>query len=442
MIVLKKQLQIKKLIFHSQRILFCVSLFFLTLFFIPFTAVAEQEDPQITVIFRMDDYSSRSATYIERKIINLFAECNVPITFGVIPFMTAGFVQDTSAQEVIPLAPDKANILGQAIKAGIVDAALHGYSHQNTRDRSQGKSTEFAGLDYNSQLLKIREGKNFLEKILAVPVVTFIPPWSTYDDNTLRSLEKLNFQCLSANLTGYASSVSSLKFLPATCNLHELRGVIELARKITDTQPIICVLFHEYDFREINYEVDNKEDQISFGEFVELVRWVARQKDLKVKSIGQVIKENIDLGVDRFINNKYYLRLAHLKPSFWPPHYGVYVARETAYNVRIRNLFVDINIPRLKNILAVASFYVIIMVVFIVMAFLSGLIIFRLLSVSQLSYTIIKYLSIIFGFILSGYLLFIHKIEYKQLILIVSLTGICIGLWLSSFKKKRYFHKI
>ena len=138
---------------------------------------------------------------------------------------------------------------------------------------------------------------------------------------------------------------------------------------------IVCVLFHEYDFREINYAVGSETKQIRFQDFVEIIQFVASQKHIKVRTIDQLIRENLDLSVERYINNKYYLRLAHLKPAFWPPHYGVYVPSGTAYDFRIRNIFKNLNVNRIYNISMVAAFYLIILLIFITIAWVIGLLI-------------------------------------------------------------------
>lgn len=391
---------------------------------------------QITLIFRFDDYSSRSATHMEQRIIDLFAEHRLSLTIGVIPYVCAGFVKDTRPQEVMALSPAKAEILRQAVRAGTVDVALHGYSHQSRHDLAAGKPTEFAGLDYQSQLLKLREGKTLLEKLLAVPIDTFIPPWSTYDANTLLALEKLNFQCISATLSGYDSPSATLKFLPATCELLELRQVLTYAQRIAAYYPTVCAVFHEYDFREAYYEADGGKGQMRFQDFEDLIAWVASQKNIRVRTMDQVIKENVDLSVTRFINNKYYLRLAHLKPAFWPPHYGVYAPSDTAFDIRMRNIFKNINVNRIKNILAVASFYLIIFIITAIISFLIGLLIFRIIPVSILLYSLIKYGCAAMSLLLVIYLIFFARIIYTALIPMVALLGTFMGLWISFPKKK------
>ena len=150
--------------------------------------------PRVTVVFRYDDYSSRSNIDLEKKILRAFSRNRACCTFSIIPFISAVDYLDTKPQEVIPLTAAKAEIARQAMAAGTMDAAQHGYSHQR-QGYTHGWYTAYEGLDYDSQLHKIRLGKVFLEKILGANIITFVPPYNSYDANTLKVLEKLNFRC-------------------------------------------------------------------------------------------------------------------------------------------------------------------------------------------------------------------------------------------------------
>ena len=161
--------------------------------FLPDTqATAYGEEKQITVVFRYDDYSGSSSTDIEVKLIDAFLKRGIPCVFGVIPFQCVGDVHDPGQQDVERLTPVKVDILKSAIKAGFLEIALHGYSHQTMREK---RYTEFEGLDYNSQVEKIEKGKKYLEETLQIKVDTFIPPWNSYDLNTIMVLPSSIRKC-------------------------------------------------------------------------------------------------------------------------------------------------------------------------------------------------------------------------------------------------------
>jgi peptidoglycan/xylan/chitin deacetylase (PgdA/CDA1 family) len=103
-----------------------------------------------------------------------------------------------------------------------------------------------------------------------VPVATFVPPWNRYDLNTLRALEALGFSTISVSLPGPAMKTSSLNFLPSTCDLKDLRAAVRAAGRSSAAQPLIVVLFHEYDFS----EVDERPGAITYPEFADFLEWL------------------------------------------------------------------------------------------------------------------------------------------------------------------------
>lgn len=391
--------------------------------------------PKVTVVFRYDDYSSRSHTDLEEKILQAFGRNKACCTFSIIPMITAVDYLDTNPQEVIPLTAAKAEIARQAMAAGAMDAAQHGYSHQR-QGYARGWCTEFEGLDYDSQLYKIRSGKVFLEKILGAQIITFVPPYNSYDANTLKVLEKLNFHGLSANLRGQTVPSASLKILPETCTLAQLREVIRSARKIADYHPIICVMFHQYDFIGIDdaKEAERITHKTSIDEFNQLLSWITSQDDIRVRSIRQLLQENVDLSMERFIKNKYYLELFHLKPAWWPPHYGFYLFAKSAFNLSFRNIFLDYNVMRIKNIMYVALFYLIILILMLIVTYLLTLI---ALSLSRIIDKILKYLSLIIVGSLLFYMIFAAPLEYQKIDILMGALGVSLGMWLACLRWKK-----
>jgi len=266
---------------------------------------------KITVVFRYDDYSTLSQTDLETKLIDLFQKYKVSCTFGIIPYVASDDVHSPCLQEVIPLSEEKVYIVKTAMGAGIVEPALHGYSHQTIRDCKKGGCTEFSGLSYEKQMEKIKKGKEFLEEKLDTKISIFIPPWNSYDTNTLYCLEKLGFNCISAGLHGVQDENLHLKFLPATVSISELQQAINSVRQSSISQPLIIVLFHGYDF----IEGDNERGKFTYLEFSNLLSWITSQKDVCISSMGQLINED-DLESYRFQKNKKYFLIRHFNPFF------------------------------------------------------------------------------------------------------------------------------
>lgn len=261
----------------------CSLIFLAGLFFCAGCDAPAVVEKCIHVVFRFDDYSALSATAAELRIIEEFRKNGSTVTFSVIPFICEGDSHDPSPRVLVALTPEKGAILKRGVEEGVLDIALHGYSHQ-TIDAGQMK--EFAGLDFHIQLERLARGKALLEKTIGVPVTTFVPPWNQYDPDTLRALEKTGFSTLSADMNGPMPLDAELNYLPFTCGLTRLREALLEARASSHIRPIVVVLFHQYDFKEIN----EKRGKITFQEFSHLLSWLKSQTDVRLLSIRQAIE--------------------------------------------------------------------------------------------------------------------------------------------------------
>ncbi len=266
---------------------------------ISFNSYSQEKDAgkMVNVIFRYDDYSANSVTDAELKIIDIFRKHGIPITFGIIPFKVSGDPEDPSPRDLIPLDSVKRKILKRGYEEGILDISMHGYSHQTN---SSAYLSEFVNLDFNDQVKILSEGRKYLQNITGAPVTTFLPPWNTYDLNTLSALERSGFTILSANKKGLAVKGSNLHYLPVSCDLTELKDAIKAARKSSDNQPLIVALLHDYDFLDFNDVIG----VLTFREFFELIDWVDAQEDVNILSVSQASGVIEDLSADRAIRNR------------------------------------------------------------------------------------------------------------------------------------------
>jgi peptidoglycan/xylan/chitin deacetylase (PgdA/CDA1 family) len=389
----------------------------LLFFTLSFSAKADStsQEKRITVVFRFDDYSSRSSTNIEIKLIDAFQKYNIPCTFGVIPYGCADYNNDATSQELLPLTLEKADILKNGIKAGVLEVALHGYSHQSICEGRYCDHTEFSGLDYDDQVKKIEKGKKYLEEMFQLQVATFIPPWNRYDLNTVKVLEKLEFRTLSAGEVGDAKESSPLKFLPVTCHLIHLREAVSSALFVPDLQPVIVVSFHEYDF----HEIDEERGNLTFRDFVELLAWVMSQKNIQVRTIDQANTVIDDLSAHRFINYSIYRKLSRLIPPVSPYlrglyHSGVYLESNNSQNMK------------LKCWLFILIFYASVLMISSITSFFVGSAVFpryRLVSLFTM-YAILVLLVLV-----SAYALRNLDLYFKGAIAISTLLGVSLGLW-------------
>jgi peptidoglycan/xylan/chitin deacetylase (PgdA/CDA1 family) len=294
---------------------------------------------EILVILRYDDFSSRSNTGLELKIIRALSERRMSATFAVIPYVCARDYLDTGRQGVMPLTSEKAAILREAIKTGAIEVAQHGCTHQTVRAGTHGGYSEFSGLDYRSQATKIAQGRKLLERMFGGNAInTFVPPFNSYDSVTLRVLDRLGFACLSANRFGPSVQPSALRYLPETCDLPRLKSTVEAAAHAPGGQAVITVMFHEYDF----IEVGGKRGTISFGGFTGLLDWLGSRRDVRVMSVARAEGEIRDLGPQRYADNREYCRTCRLLPAFFGGPPGTYLISSDAIKARQRLLFLAV----------------------------------------------------------------------------------------------------
>ena len=169
------------------------------------------EGKSIVVVLRYDDYSSRpERREFDRALVRTLSQLDVPCTFGVIPYACAGDERDPNKQPLIPLKAAEVEILQDLVGAEQIEVAQHGYSHQTIT--AGGRPSEFVGMSMADQLQTIRRGKRHLESLLQREVTTFIPPWNSYDSDTVEALSHCGFRTLSAapgGITGTSDAAPS-----------------------------------------------------------------------------------------------------------------------------------------------------------------------------------------------------------------------------------------
>lgn len=369
------------------------------------------EAKHVHVVFRFDDYSAQSSPDRVLRIIDAFRKHEATVTFGVIPFRFVNNDHGPTQKDIIPIPSKQEDILRTAFKDGIVDVALHGYFHRSIKGNEKN---EFDGLDYDTQVERLKRGKQYLEEIIDAPITTFVPPWNRYDLNTIRALEEVGFTTLSAAKHGTAKKNTKLLFLPATCHLNKIRDAVVAARNSFSNQPVIVILFHDYDFKE-----RGKKGSLTFQELDDILNWLKSQDNVNILSISNASKTINDLSVNRFMLTKEYYSIARLLPT------------------SLRKEFIYHEAPdKIKTCLKVGSFYFAIVSIAAIFAFMIGTMLYHkaefLIKFGILGITVISIFIIIYAF---------HdlKIHFKGMITSSVAIGAFIGLWMCLLyqKKKR-----
>jgi peptidoglycan/xylan/chitin deacetylase (PgdA/CDA1 family) len=206
-----------------------------------FTPMFAFGDGPIRVIFRYDDFLLAPSA-LSDSLLAIFRKNGVPLCVSIIPF-------DSSGNLINKIDSGKISDLILRMNSNELEIALHGYNHENHVKKARfSKSTysEFATVPYELQYNRLEAGKKAIDSILRTNVRIFVPPFNTYDKNTLIALEKLKFEIISGQRQGTTEG-NSLSYMPATIeDFSELPAVL---KKYGNKDVTVIVYFHPYSFK-------------------------------------------------------------------------------------------------------------------------------------------------------------------------------------------------
>lgn len=283
---------------------------------------------KVVVIFRYDDFGPKSDMLFNNELFYIFSRLNIPLTIGVIPFINNNDQNSSNRFISDELSSEKLELLARYIRLNSFEIALHGVSH--IINSSPGDEiSEFKGIKMEDQYKMISSGKEYLENKLGTKINTFIPPWNSYDSETVKVLEKLNIRTISAGSNRILCPSTKLNFLPRTCTIPAIKKAVDIASQIHGEDSVIVVIFHSYDFKGINNTISNKK----LSEFVNTLTWLSEQENITFKTIDQVIADGGDYGFDR---NRRYI-------EFYNSTYVKYLPNKEYINSRLRNIYPSSN---------------------------------------------------------------------------------------------------
>jgi hypothetical protein len=164
------------------------------------------------------------------------------------------------------------------------------------RFRGDGCS-EFAGDRYDRQLRKIGGGKRYLERTFGVPVISFIPPWNDYDENTCRALSAAGVHVLSAELKGPTGA--DLRLLPQTIAQPGLRGSVEDGLAAQGNGQLVVALIHPFDFKESG----DPRAIMTLAQFDDLLGWLLSHENVRIATLADEMVAGADLTPERYRAN-------------------------------------------------------------------------------------------------------------------------------------------
>ncbi len=268
--------------------------FCLPVFITAFLVIGCTKTPQptkIDLIFRYDDYSATSDSDFSNELMSVLEQYQTPVIFGIIPNTEANNRYHDPAiidDQLVMITEENVTFIKRGVETGLVDVAMHGYSHQNNNTE---EASEFTNLDLSSQIERLSRGKAILEKNLGQQILIFVPPWNEYDHNTLIALDQLGFRIISARGRGVRSDQVNLNYYPFSCTLENIKSGITQARDEKREHVTMIVLFHEYEFIENSTE----EGFITIQELSRLLRWINHQKDIRIIHMREANPNHLDL---------------------------------------------------------------------------------------------------------------------------------------------------
>lgn len=240
-----------------------------------------KKQKKIFILMRNDDPCALSNTEHEKKVFELFAKYQVPHVTAVIPH-TVFDPHDEKPSTTHPLHenPELVELIKKYKRKGLLEIAQHGYSHQTNPHRPSAQRnlnstepfagrggdwlpyapqhprgySEFDGLSEEEQIIKIRLGKEYLEELFKTSLKTFVFPWNTYDETSLKILENFGFKTLLAEEDVHQTFDTELLILG--CYFWDVSEYLKILEEVHRLKsPVLLHLtFHSWMLSEENFE--------------------------------------------------------------------------------------------------------------------------------------------------------------------------------------------
>lgn len=153
------------------------------------------------VMFRDDDVTAGSLSAL-KAVDQVHIDEGVPVTLGVIPARSFPVhAQGECGYNVTSESSSKTFVeyLQSLAPSGLFELAQHGYEHcNNSKLYGVPVASEFRGMPYSEQLARIAKGRSLMESAFGAAPTTFIPPYNTGDENTLKAVSELGFTVYSS----------------------------------------------------------------------------------------------------------------------------------------------------------------------------------------------------------------------------------------------------
>ena len=280
----------------------------------------------LQVVFRYDDFFLRNDT-LDDAVVQIFQKNKIPLVLGIISY---NLEEKLIFQNNYTLLL----VLKNGVKNKSIEIAQHGFNHQEIIEG------EFKYFSKSEQHRRIFKAKVKLDSIFETNIVTFIPPWNTYDENTLTVMQEMGLKNLSSALCEkQAWSNPNINYYPMTIeNFGTLFSVLEHNKT---RNGVAVVMFHHYSFNK-NFtlkQLDNTLKKIQKLNYVKCLTFI----DLNEKNeLFDESRMNANLEINLLS------RILHLG--------GVIQTNKFAYLVRLINLFLYLTVATILYFVALHKY--------------------------------------------------------------------------------------
>jgi len=241
---------------------------------------------KVYVVFRFDDYGITDNRF-NVKLLDTFTQARVPLCIGVVPSKS-----NRDDLDQIMLKDYEIAVMNRYLKHGAIEIALHGYNHGINSGGAYDTSSEFYGLPFKEQLLRIERGKEYLSTLFDKKIDVFIPPFNSYDQTTLAALEQAKFHIISAASVSSKNGVSkTLLSYPVSTDLFTLEKAVKHAMKSRENKVIVCVI-HDYDFISNSRQLYTRGKKLSFNDLSSMLERISKESNVKIMTFDEIALEH------------------------------------------------------------------------------------------------------------------------------------------------------
>lgn len=252
---------------------------------------------ETVVIFRNDDPAPWAAVDTLAAVNEPFVDADVPLTLGVVPY-------DRSEEEQL----DRDHDVCQSLRSlttrdtALFEPALHGYSHARKTDFYWG--SEFGGLAYEAQKKRLQKALQKFGDCFETRPTSFVPPFNTYDENTVRVLSEMGFEIVSGGSYFQREHFGERGFWKHGGIMHLPAN---LAMEDADTQEVRDIAALKAEYRQnrerhglnvIMFHYDRYADESDRQTLNEMVRY-ASEDDSKIMTLSEFARRERNGGLRR-----------------------------------------------------------------------------------------------------------------------------------------------